>query len=254
MSLNVRFEGECRGVWSEYLFLPQRKRYYAVRNAPIRRGAGNERRSVNARVEPRLAEADRKQSELPTGIDTDQLLHQIATGNRPAFEILYARFNTPVSRLVSLLMRDAALAEEVTQEVFLAIWLGASRFDQRRGDGGAWIIGIARSRAIDRIRSVEAARQRDRVWAASGDTVAAPTSDLVTAKLDGRLVREALCVLTAKQRQSVLLAFFGGHSYQEIASLLGVPLPTVKSRIRDGLIRLRSHLESAGVSWMSPAT
>lgn len=185
--------------------------------------------------------------------DTDQLLIDVASGSRAAFEELYGRYFVPVSRLVRLLMRDCALAEEVTQEVFLAIWLGASRFDARRGDGGAWIIGIARSRAIDRIRSVQAARQRDRIWAAESDSTDLPASDLVSARLDGRLVREALVVLSAKQRQSVLLAFFGGHSYQEIAALLQVPLPTVKSRIRDGLRRLRAHLESTGQSWVSTA-
>ncbi|MET3807505.1 RNA polymerase sigma-70 factor (ECF subfamily) [Nakamurella sp. UYEF19] len=176
----------------------------------------------------------------------DELLQAIAEGSQDAFDALYCRLQVPVSRLIRLLMRDVALAEEVTQEVFLAVWLGASRFDPQRGQGDAWVIGIARSRAIDRIRSVQAARQRDRSWAAAVDVPIPPTPDLVGDRLDGRLVHDALWVLTPKQRQSVMLAFFGGHSYQEVAALLEVPLPTIKSRIRDGLQRLREHLESTG--------
>lgn len=175
------------------------------------------------------------------------LLGAVADGNRAAFEILYGQLQLPVSRLIRLLMRDVDLAEEVTQEVFLAVWLGASRFDPLRGQGDAWVIGIARSRAIDRIRSVQAARQRDHSWAAAVDVVVPATLDLVTARLDGRLVHDALRVLTSKQRQSVMLAFFGGHSYRQVSVLLDVPLSTVKSRIRDGLLRLRDHLESTGL-------
>ncbi len=176
----------------------------------------------------------------------DVLLAAVARGDQEAFDHLYGRFLAPVSRVVQLLTRDGTLAEEVAQEVFLAVCLGAARFDPARGDGGAWIMGIARSRAIDRIRAVQAARQRDRSYAALSAESDLPTADEVAARLDGRMVREAMGVLTPKQRQSVMLAFFGGHSYQEVSSLLGVPLPTVKSRIRDGLLRLRAHLEGTG--------
>ena len=170
------------------------------------------------------------------------LLQSVAAGDRAAFNDLYGQFLSPVSRLVRLLMRDPAMAEEVTQEVFLAVWLGAGRFDPHRGEGGAWILGIARSRAIDRIRSAEATRRRDQNYAISEHEAPIATHDLVEDRLDGTIVREALWVLTLKQRQALLLAFFGDHSYQEVAELLGVPLPTVKSRIRDGIGRLRTHL------------
>jgi RNA polymerase sigma-70 factor (ECF subfamily) len=175
-------------------------------------------------------------------LSVDLLLESVAQGDRTAFDELYGQFVTPVSRLVRLLMRDIAMAEEVTQEVFLAVWLGAGRFDRGRGDGGAWILGIARSRAIDRIRSAEATRRRDQHYAVSAVESSVPTPELVVDRLDSTVVREALGVLTAKQRQALLLAFFGGHSYQEVSELLGIPLPTVKSRIRDGLGRLRRHL------------
>ena len=182
----------------------------------------------------------------PTDVSVDELLEAVAHGDRGAFDHLYARLLSPVSRLTRLLMRDVALAEEVTQEVFLAVWLGAVRFDPVRGDGAAWIIGIARSRAIDRIRAVHSARLRDRNYAALSIEPEMTSADDVVARLDHRILHEALWVLTPKQRQSVMLAFFGGHSYQEVSTILGVPLPTVKSRIRDGLLRLRSHLEASG--------
>ena len=187
----------------------------------------------------------------PTNVSVDELLDAVAQGDRGAFDHLYGRLVSPVSRLTRLLIRDVALAEEVTQEVFLAVWLGAERFDPVRGDGVAWIIGIARSRAIDRIRAVHSARLRDRNYAALSIDPVAPSADDVVARLDHRILHEALWVLTPKQRQSVMLAFFGGHSYQEVSTLLGVPLPTVKSRIRDGLLRLRSHLEATGQSLTS---
>ena len=190
----------------------------------------------------------------PTNISVDDLLDAVAHGDRGAFDRLYGRLFSPVSRLTRLLMRDVALAEEVTQEVFLAVWLGAVRFDPVRGDGAAWIIGIARSRAIDRIRAVHSARLRDRNYAALSIVPTTSSADDVVARLDHRILHEALWVLTPKQRQSVMLAFFGGHSYQEVSTLLGVPLPTVKSRIRDGLLRLRSHLEATGQSLTSGLT
>lgn len=188
----------------------------------------------------------------PTESPVARLLRSVAGGDRSAFDALYGQFVIPVSRLVRLLMRDIAMAEEVTQEVFLAVWLGAGRFDPHRGEGSAWILGIARSRAIDRIRSAEATRRRDQRWVISEHEAPVATQDLVEERFDGAVVREALGVLTVKQRQALLLAFFGGHSYQEVAELLGVPLPTVKSRIRDGLGRLRGHLDEQVVQTQAP--
>jgi RNA polymerase sigma-70 factor (ECF subfamily) len=181
---------------------------------------------------------------ITSGETVEGLLAAVADGDRFAFDLLYARFLTPVSRVAQLLMRNAALAEEVTQEVFLAVWLGAARFDPSRGTGSAWIMGIARSRTIDRIRSVQASRERDRSYCAHYADFENPPLDEVAARLDRRTIEEAMGVLTPKQRQSVVLAFFGGHSYLEVSALLGIPLPTVKSRIRDGLRRLRAHLET----------
>lgn len=172
----------------------------------------------------------------------DDLLGAVASGDEMAFGQLYGRTLHPVMALVRLLLRDAALAEEVTQEVFLTVWLSAGRFDAARGQAGAWILAIARSRSIDRIKSVQAARVRDHEFATQPDLSAAAPEDEVVLSFERHHLRSALAVLTSLQRQTILLAFFGGHTYPETAALLGVPLPTVKSRIRDGLIRLRHHL------------
>jgi RNA polymerase sigma-70 factor (ECF subfamily) len=188
-----------------------------------------------------VSEAARSETRS-TGTPVAGLLRSVASGDRTAFDALYGQFVSPVSRLVRILLRDIAMADEVTQEVFLAVWLGAGRFDPYRGDGRAWILGIARSRAIDRIRSTEATRRRDEHYAIRQREAPVATQDLVQERLDGTILREALWVLTTKQRQALLLAFFDGHSYLEVSELLGIPLPTVKSRIRDGLGRLRRHL------------
>lgn len=174
----------------------------------------------------------------------DDLLAAVGAGDEKAFGELYGQTLHPVMALVRLLLRDTALAEEVTQEVFLTVWLSAGRFDADRGRAGAWILAIARSRSIDRIKSVQAARERDHAFATRPETIAAAPEDEALLSLERHHLRSALSVLTAIQRQAILLAFFGGHSYPETAALLGVPLPTLKARIRDGLLRLRHHLDA----------
>lgn len=181
---------------------------------------------------------------VPARVQLDELLAAIAAGDRVAFGRLYDQTIDPVMGLVRLLMRDVALAEEVTQDVFLTVWLNANRFDASRGRAGAWIMAIARSRAIDQIRSAQASRERDHRFAALPMLVPDP-DDEVVAGLERHRVHLALSVLTPIQRQAIMLAFFGGHSYAETARLLEIPLPTLKSRIREGLIRLRNHLAAA---------
>ncbi|MGI8416051.1 MAG: sigma-70 family RNA polymerase sigma factor [Nakamurella sp.] len=174
-------------------------------------------------------------------VQLDELLAAVAAGDRIAFGNLYDQTIHPVMGLVRLLMRDVALAEEVTQDVFLTVWLNASRFDASRGRAGAWIMAIARSRAIDQIRSTQASRERDHRFAGLPTLIADP-DDEALACLERDRLHLALSVLTPIQRQAIMLAFFGGHSYAETARLLQIPLPTLKSRIREGLIRLRYHL------------
>ena len=140
-------------------------------------------------------------------------------------------------------VRDPAIAEEVTQEVYVETWRLATRFDAERGSATSWVATIARRRAIDRVRSVEASRRRDDD-AAKGD-VAAPfdeVSEAVSDDLERQSVRRALDALTDTQREAVQLAYFDGLTYRQVATTLGIPEGTAKTRIRDGLSRLRDAL------------
>jgi RNA polymerase sigma-70 factor (ECF subfamily) len=173
----------------------------------------------------------------------EDLLKLVARGDGHAFEQVYARVCTAVYGLVLRVLRDPAQSEEVAQEVLVNVWRSAARFDGARGSGMAWIMTMAHRRAVDRVRSEQSAADRVRRsarWEAdlSYDQVA----ETVEIRLEREAVRRCLDSLTELQRESVDLAYYGGHSYREVAELLDVPLGTVKTRMRDGLIRLRDCL------------
>ena len=176
------------------------------------------------------------------GSDLAGLLALVARGDQSAFAAVYDRAAAQVFGLVRRVIRDPAQSEEVTQEVMLEVWRSASRFDPHRGSAMAWLMTLAHRRAVDRIRSGQAAAEREvRAAAATGpgyDMVA----EEVETRLDAQRVRRCLESLTDLQRESVTLAFYGGYTYREVASLLGVATGTVKTRMRDGLIRLRDCL------------
>jgi RNA polymerase sigma-70 factor (ECF subfamily) len=166
------------------------------------------------------------------------LLAQVARGDHSAFEEVYDQLAGPVYGLVRKVLRDPAQSEEVAQEVMLDVWRTASRFDAARGSAGAWVMTIAHRRAVDRVRTETAAAAREQKAAASpenGDNVA----ELVENALDQQRVRRCLGSLTPLQAEAVTLAYYGGYTYPQVAELLGVALGTVKTRIRDGLIRMR---------------
>jgi RNA polymerase sigma-70 factor (ECF subfamily) len=173
----------------------------------------------------------------------DQLLVAVAQGEHASFEALYDRTASKVFGLVRRVVRDAAQAEEVAQEVFLEVWRSAPAYDSSRGRGETWVLTIAHRRAVDRVRSAQAATDRD-LRAARRDVERDydVVSETVEARLESEAVREALGSLTAVQRQAVQLAYYGGYTHSEISVVLGVPLGTVKTRIRDGLIRLRDAM------------
>ena len=183
----------------------------------------------------------RASSGVPEGsASLDHLLAIVAQGDHEAFEAVYDRSAPQVYGLVRRVLLDAAQAEEVAQEVFLEVWRSAASFDASRGGAMTWLLTIAHRRAVDRVRSAQAASDRDvRFGRLQVDRDVDVVSEAVEQRLDTAAVREAMSSLTALQRQALTLAYYGGYTHTEVAELLGVPLGTVKTRIRDGLIRLR---------------
>ncbi len=175
--------------------------------------------------------------------DDELLLAQVARGETAAFEQLYARYAGPVHGVIRKVLRDEAQSEEVTQEVFVEVWRTAARYDPERGSIRAWMVMMARRRAIDRVRSEQAAGDRElRVAAGTSTPEYDEVSETVELRLQQQQVRRCLETLTRLQRQSVELAFYRGYTHREVSDVLSVPLGTVKTRLRDGLIRLRDCL------------
>lgn len=172
-----------------------------------------------------------------------RLLQQSAEGDESAFAELYDLVSVRVFGLVRRVVRDPAQSEEVTQEVFIDIWRHSARFDPDRGSALAWMLTIAHRKAVDRVRSAEAARGRDETYGhATIDVSHDSTSESAVQRLDAERVHRALETLTESQRGALELAYLGGYTHTEVATMLGVPLGTAKTRIRDGLIRLRDTL------------
>lgn len=175
-------------------------------------------------------------------LDLDDLLVRTARGDEQAFAALYDALGASVFGLAKRLVRNPARAEEISQEVFLQVWRTASRFDPDRGRAKTWILVLAHRRAVDAIRHDQAASNREDTY----DWVGGPDHDVVTEEVMVRLeheqVRKCMEGLTELQRESVNLAFYGGYTYPEVAELLDANLATVKTRMRDGLIRLRDCL------------
>ncbi|MFI8192154.1 ECF RNA polymerase sigma factor SigK [Streptomyces sp. NPDC085946] len=175
--------------------------------------------------------------------DLHTLVESVARGDTDAFAQLYDAVAAPVLGVARAVLRDVAQSEEVAQEVLVEVWRTAPRYRPERGTAMNWILTLAHRRAVDRVRSVEAAAARDHK-AALLDRL--PEYDEVSEQVEHRLereqVRRCLRTLTELQRQSVTLAYYRGLTYREVAAQLSLPLGTVKTRLRDGLIRLRDCL------------
>jgi RNA polymerase sigma-70 factor (ECF subfamily) len=175
--------------------------------------------------------------------DLQELIGRVALGDEEAFAGVYDAVAGGVLGVVRAVVRDQAQSEEVAQEVLVEVWRTAPRYRPERGTAINWILTLAHRRAVDRVRSVAAAAARDHK-AALLDQV--PEYDEVVERVEARLereqVRRCLRTLTEIQRQAVTLAYYRGLTYREVAEALALPLGTVKTRLRDGLIRLRDCL------------
>ena len=172
-----------------------------------------------------------------------ELLRRASRGDEGAFAEWYDATSARAFGLAVRVLRDPAQAEEVTQESYLECWRHAARFDSAKGSAISWLLTIVHRKAVDRVRSAESAGRRDVAYGQRERSVPHDeTAEAAAASIEATRVRAALADLTAKQREAVELAFLGGYTHTEVASMLDLPIGTAKTRIRDGLIRLRDAL------------
>ncbi|MEV6210439.1 ECF RNA polymerase sigma factor SigK [Kitasatospora sp. NPDC051914] len=200
---------------------------------------------MTALATPRPPTTSSRRSAPGNAEDLCDLVSAVASGSEAAFASLYTALAGPVHGISLRVLRNPAHAEEVTQEVLLEVWRTAAAYRRERGSVMTWVLTIAHRRAVDRVRAVQAAADRD--LRAIAERAVPPGWDSVEGTvelaLDSERVRTALAGLSAVQRESVVLAYYGGYSQREISEALSLPLGTVKTRIRDGLIRLRAAFD-----------
>ncbi len=177
------------------------------------------------------------------GAPLAELLRRSGRGDEAAFAELYDAVAARAYGLAVRVVRDPAQAEEVAQEALLEIWRTASRFDEKLGSPVSWILTIVHRKAVDRVRSAEASSRRDTTYLQqSGTREHDSTAEAANASMEARRVRQAMQSLTDVQREALDLAYFKGYTHTEVAAMLDLPLGTAKTRIRDGLIRLRDTM------------
>ena len=174
-----------------------------------------------------------------------ELLTSIASGDQWAFAALYDEYSPRVLGLAVRILIDRSIAEEVTQDVFLELWQNAGRFNSAKGGGTGYLLTLARHRSIDRVRAEQASRDRDE---RIGQREAMPEFDNTLEAIEQlerhQVVERALATLPAAQREAITLSY-AGHTHTEIAEMLDVPLGTIKTRLRDGMSRLRGSVHPA---------
>ncbi|WP_431035019.1 sigma-70 family RNA polymerase sigma factor [Streptomyces sp. P6-2-1] len=174
----------------------------------------------------------------------EELVARVARGDRDAFSAVHDAVAGPLLGVVRRVLRDRAQSEEVAQEVLVEVWRTAGRYRPDLGSVTNWVLTLAHRRAVDRVRSVEASAARERRAGLLEQNTPAydEVAEQVETRLEQEQVRRCLAGLTERQRESVTLAYYRGLTYREVAELLALPLGTVKTRLRDGLIRLRDCL------------
>jgi RNA polymerase sigma-70 factor, ECF subfamily len=186
---------------------------------------------------------------LPPRRTEGVLLKRVAAGDRDAFGALYDSLAPAVHGVACRVVREPALAEEVTQDVFLTVWQKAPTFDPAQGSARTWVLTLAHRRAVDIVRREQSLRDRAARSAALGigqpfDQVAEEVLDRAAARSAGEQVGRALGSLTPLQRRTITLAYFEGLTYPQVAEQLSIPLSTAKTRIRDGLRRMALELST----------
>lgn len=179
-------------------------------------------------------------------LDLGGLLRETGQGSHEAFTEFYRRTSPRVFGMVRRVVVDPGLSEEVTQEVFIMVWRHAAAYDPARGSPTTWLLTIAHRKAVDRVRSQQSSTDRNARWATASYT--RPYDEVATSSLDrmeSLQLMDSLAALSPLQREAIVLAYFGPLTYREVAESLSKPLPTVKSRIRDGLNLLREQLKPA---------
>jgi RNA polymerase sigma-70 factor (ECF subfamily) len=183
------------------------------------------------------------EEEPSAGDQLGQLLKLSGRGDESAFAELYDATAKRVFGLALRVVRDPAQAEEVCQEAYLEIWRTSTRYDEDKGSALSWIFTLVHRKAVDRVRSAEASTRRDTTYHHKNQPVEHDTTaEAVQTSFEARRVRTALDALTDVQREALELAYFGGYTHTEVATMLDLPVGTAKTRIRDGLIRLRDTM------------
>ena len=179
----------------------------------------------------------------PVAPTLEELVTAASRGDERAFAELYDQTSSRVYGMVLRVIRDPAQSAEVTQDIYLEVWRQSARFDAGKGGVLPWLLMIAHRRAVDRVRSAQSSMVRDDRYALLHEERPYDSvSEQVHTSLEAQRVRKVLGELTPAQREAVTLAYFGGYTHTEVAELLKVPLGTAKTRIRDGLIRMRDAL------------
>jgi RNA polymerase sigma-70 factor (ECF subfamily) len=193
--------------------------------------------SLMSRTAAHLRLAD-STSDEPTA-DAEQLLGRVGRGDEQAFAAVYDLLGAAVYGLARRVVRDPARAEEIAQEVFIQVWQSAARFDASRGSAKGWVLTLAHRRAVDAVRHDQAATNRENRYDWSNGPDFDEVEEKVSTNLEHEQVRRCLGGLTELQREAVNLAYYNGHTYAEVAQVLDTNPATIKTRIRDGLVRLR---------------